>query len=288
MLLWCTQKLCPWLSWLCLIYFVSIFSSCEFFPFSPASSAPLSTHRGEYISRLHDEHLEIPPLKKSGFPIYPWKQKFIGNFPQITKEYFRCKGKNSNSDQLIEQAGGPFYLSDCGGIEQHSLPIRNDREFIYPILIELLNYVQAKTEKRVIITSGHRCPTHNRYNDPLPKSQYSKHMLGAEVSFYVQGMETQAESIIAVLQSYYNEMASYKELPDFLEFKRWEKKDCDVSTAPWYNKEIFIKLYQSHEGRDLDNDHPFPYIAVQVRYDQTRKERVSYSWEQAFHNYWRW
>ena len=31
-------------------------------------------------------------------------------------------------------------------------------------------------------------------------------------------------------------------------------------TIPWFNKEIFIKLYRKSEGRDGDNRHPYPYL----------------------------
>lgn len=188
---------------------------------------------------------------------------------------------------MITQDGSPLHISDCGGIGDHSLPLRNDKEFIYPILINLLNYVQLKTNHQVIITSGHCCPEHNRYNDPSPKEQYSKHLLGAEVSFYVQELQTKPDSIIKILQEYFHENPIYQGLPEYQEFKRWEKGGGNCSTLPWYNKEIFIKLYRANEGRSFDNRHLYPYISVQVRYDRILKEPVAYSWDKAFRNYWR-
>ncbi len=250
--------------------------------------APMTLQRGEYISRLHDEYMQVPlPEKKVLLP-YPWKRKSVGNYPQITKRHFSCKGMCTNSDKLVQQSGETLYLQDCGGCEQHSLPLRNQKEFIYPILINLLNYVQAREKKQVFITSGHRCPEHNRYNDPSTKSQYSKHMIGAEVSFYVQGRENNAESIVTLLQEYFLKNPDYHDLPEYKEFQRWEKPNLDTSTFPWYNKEVFIKLYKASEGRNCDNDHPYPYISIQVRYDRSTKERISYSWESAFRNYWRY
>lgn len=255
---------------------------------SQEDSSKLTTRRGEYIGRMHDEFLEITPLEKREFQSYPWAKKHIGNFSKITKEHFRCKGECLNPNIPISQPGGTIYICDCEGIRQHSLPVRNQREFIYPILIQLLNYVQTKTEKQVVITSGHRCPCHNRYVDPSPKNQYSKHMMGAEVDFYVRGMENSPEKIIALLQAYFKENASYEGLAEYREFQRWEKSDCDVSTQPWYNKEVFIKLYRANEGRNCDNGHAYPYIALQVRHDRELNARVAYSWEQAFNNYWRY
>lgn len=255
---------------------------------SSEKSFNFSTRRGEYISRMHDDHLEIAPLEKRELSVYPWENKYVGNFPKITKEYFRCKGECLNPNKPIMQTGGTIYVADCEGIRQHSLPLRNHKEFIYPVLIQLLNYIQAKTEKQVIITSGYRCPCHNRYVDPSPKNQYSKHMIGAEVDFYVRGMENAPEKIIDLLQAYFQENPTYQGLAEYCEFQRWEKSECDVSTRPWYNKEVFIKLYKANEGRNFDNAHSHPYIAIQVRYDRDRKERVLYSWEQAFNNYWRY
>ena len=62
----------------------------------------------------------------------------------------------------------------------------------------------------------------------------------------------------------------------------------DVAIKPWYNREIFIKLYQKNEGRNFDNRHPYPYISVQVRYDYDAQKKVTYSWDKAFRNYMRW
>ncbi|MGZ3632993.1 MAG: D-Ala-D-Ala carboxypeptidase family metallohydrolase [Parachlamydiaceae bacterium] len=247
-----------------------------------------SIRRGEYISRMHDEKVIIPSQEKKEIRPYPWKCLTIGNYPKITKEHFRCKGCDRNPDKYIEQGNGVVLVKDCGGIEQHSLPLRENKEFIYPILIHLLNYVQLKLEKPVVITSGHRCPDHNRYNDPLPKSQFSKHMVGGEVSFYVRGLEEEPEKVIALLQEYFQENEEYQGQLEYLSFKRWERSNTDVSTQPWYNKEIFIKLYKAIEGRNFDNSHSYPYIAIQVRYDRALKENVSYSWDKAFRTYWRW
>jgi hypothetical protein len=175
---------------------------------------------------------------------------------------------------------------DCGGVDKHSLPMDEDKEFFYPILIDLVNYLQVKTGKRVVITSGHRCPEHNTYVDPSVENQYSKHQIGAEVSFYVQGMESEPEAIVKYLQAYYLEKPEYRDLKEYREFQRYEG-ETNVSTLPWMNKEIFIKLYDKKEGRNFDNRHPYPYVSIQVRYDRAKKERVVYSWDKAHRNYLR-
>lgn len=244
--------------------------------------------KGEYIYRIHDEYLfKIPPLEKGSKELYPWEKELEGRL-LITKDYFRCKGSNLNPYRTVVQEKGEITrYYDCGGCEKHSLPLCDQKEFIYPILIDLMNYLQTKTEKKVVITCGHVCPEHNSYSDPSISNQYSKHMIGAEVSFYIQGLENHPETVVALLQEYYKTKEKYQKQKEYTEFKRYEKKDTNVSTLPWYNKEIFIKLFKKSEGRNFDNRHPYPYISVQVRYDFDKQESVTYSWEKANRNYLR-
>jgi hypothetical protein len=255
-----------------------------------AQNHRLSTlqQKGEYIYRKHDEvFFTIPaPLKNTPEP-YPWEKGLVGNHPKITKEFFRCKGSHLNPVHVVQQKGETQRYFDCGGAEKHSLPLRENKEFIYAILIDLLNYIQAKTGKRVVITCGHRCPTHHVYADSSTENQYSKHMIGAEVNFYVQGMEEKPEALIQYIQDYYKESPTYKGLKEYTEFKRYEKDDTNVSIAPWMNKEVFIKLFKKKEGRNFDNRHPYSYISIQVRYDREKDQKVVYSWDQANHNYLR-
>lgn len=241
----------------------------------------------ETIDRKSDEYryqISIPcyrPREK-----YPWEVAYLRKYPKITKEFFRCKGSHSHPPHL-ESIGLP-HAFDCGGFQKHSLPIRNHKEFIYPILIDLLNEIQEQTGCKVVITCGHRCPTHNSYADSSIYNRDSKHMIGAEVDFYVQGMEYQPEKIVNILMDYYKKMAVGNEAKEFVEFKRSELGNLNVSTPAWYNQEIFIKLYQKTEGRDFDNRHPYPYLSIQVRYDRETKEKVICDWKTAFHGYQRY
>lgn len=133
----------------------------------------------------------------------------------------------------------------------------------------------------MVITCGHRCPTHNLYADGSKESLSSKHQIGAEVDFYVQGMEDQPLDVVRLLMQYYQEHPTFGRLPEWTAFQRYEKPGVNVVIAPWMNKEIFIKLYQKNEGRDLDNQHPYPYLSIQVRYDRDRSERVVFDWGKA-------
>lgn len=234
--------------------------------------------KGEYIYRNHDENcFAITPPARLPRPSYPWE----GSLSRITKEFFRCKGSPANPPALDKNNPAMAPCMDCEGSSRHGLPILRGQQAVYPILPDLLNYVQKTTNHRVIITSGHRCPVHNKYVDPSKENQYSKHQIGAEVDFYVQDMEKRPMEIIQLLMDYFRQTPPYKGIREYEEFQRYDKLDARVTTKPWYNKEIFIKYHSPSEGRNVDNRHPYPYISMQVRYDRDTKERVVYDWKRA-------
>ena len=273
--------------WIFLLLFLSACSGLEL---SEQEKLRKAHAKEEFILRSHDEFsfLIHPPSYRTRRK-YPWEHNYVGNFPKITKEFFRCKGKSTNPERIDwGEFDEEVHLFDCGGGSRHSLPIRDKREFIYPVLIEILNYIQARTSKKVMITCGHRCPQHNLYAALPTESQTSKHMVGAEVDFYVAGLENDAEGVIDLIFRFYRENARYRGLGEFEVFERFDSGDTDVSTAPWYNREIFVKLYKRGEGRDLDNDHPYPYISIQMIRDRDKNKRVSYTWPYAHKGYHRY
>lgn len=242
----------------------------------------------EVISRKHDEILfpiETPIYQPR--ESYPWEETLVGNQIRINKESFRCRGGSKGAPLTRQISDTMEYIVDCGGNEQHSLPLRDAKEFVFPALIELLNYLQEKTQKQVVITCGHRCPTHNSFADHSSQNQNSKHLIGGEVDFYLKGMEWNPENVIKILMQYYRDHTKYKNEIQFTQFNRYEK-ETNVTTPPWYNKEVYIKLFKSQEGRDVDNNHRFPYISIQLRWDRDRNEQVTYTWAQAFNGYLRY
>ena len=263
---------------------ILLLSSCSSSEESGNDRARLQNAVGEYIYRNHHENLfKLDPPVKTNPDLYPWESL---SSRKITKDYFRCKGSQLNPPHVVQQKGEIVRFFDCNGAEKHSLPLRNQKEFIYPILIDLLNYIQDKSGKKIVITSGHRCPEHNTYVDASTENQSSKHMLGAEVSFYVQGWEEKPEKVIKLILNYYQEAPKYAGLKEFLSFENYTKQ-TNVTTPPLMNKEIFIKLFQKKEGRNFDNRHPYPYISIQVRYDRDTQEKVIYTWEKANRNFLR-
>lgn len=246
--------------------------------------------KGEFIHRSHNEyHYSLQTPAHRVREKYPWETSYIGQHSKITKEHFRCKGSSLNPPHSDHKdPSRPANYLDCGGFQKHSLPLREEKEYVFPILVDLLNYVQAKTGCKAVITCGHRCPVHNSYADNSSYNQNSKHMIGAEVDFYVQGLEHKPEEVIKVVMNYYKEMSLYQGDKQYQEFQRLTKGELNVSTPPWYNKEVLIKLYTKNEGRDFDNRHPYPYISVQVRFDRELNEKVVCSWPKAFKGYRRY
>lgn len=228
-----------------------------------------------YIYRKANEHCYvIEPIEHITPPSYSWENRYVGKHFCISKEFFRCKGSSVHPLIIKEQV-----LADCNG--GHSLPLREGKEHIYPLLIALLNYIQEKTEKEVVITTGHRCSKHNRYADQSTYNSASMHMIGAEVDFYVVGMEGKGEEIVELIKQYYLEDEEVKGDPDYRVFKRYTNKNVNVRIEPWYNQEIFVKIYQADEGRDFDNQHKHPYLSVQMRYDRHKREKVRFTHEEA-------
>ncbi len=268
------------------IFFLLYLGSCQT---EPLQMRKKRIARPEAITRKHEDKLYVfqePQWQEN--VRYPWENSHQLNFPKITKEFFRCRGSALNPVRIAQEGNGLMRYYDCSGTSRHSLPLREGKEFVYPILIDLLNYLQIATGKKVVITSGHRCPEHHDYVDQNREDRCSKHMVGAEVAFYVQGMEAEPLRIIELIMAYYRQEARYQGQPAFTDFLRYDTSKTNVSTPPWYNKEIFIKLYQKHEGRNLDNRHPFAYISLQVRYDWETQEKVSFSWDAAQKNFLRW
>ncbi len=236
------------------------------------------------VSRKSSNHLiaffsEEIPQKDA----YPWQKIDELKHPFITKEFFRCKGDKEHPSYLKADER----IFDCNGFERHSLPLKDDKEFVYPVLISLLNHLQKTLNAPVTVTCGHRCPQHNRYCDTSVFNSTSKHMIGAEVDFLVQGYEKKPEEVIDAIMSFYKQK-EYEGKEKYQSFQRYQKNDLNVSTPPWYNQEVFIKLYLAHEGRDYDNNHTLPYVSIQVRYDSQSNQRVTYTWQQAFYSYLRY
>ncbi|MBN2479858.1 MAG: DUF882 domain-containing protein, partial [Parachlamydiales bacterium] len=177
-------KLCKSIFILLLLFL----SSCNFNDLKDLKKKKIKVDK---ITRLEKDHFfDFNEPKQKKLEAYPFEEN-LENISKITKEYFRCKGNPLNPERIDESDPDNIkvYL-DCEGSSKHSLPLmHNNKEGVYPILIDILNYIQKKTKKKVIITCGHRCPKHNQYSDFDSSAKLSKHLIGAEVDFYVEGYE---------------------------------------------------------------------------------------------------
>ena len=238
----------------------------------------------KYMEQLAFDPVQESPFAKGRCDKAASSFKKNPRYSVITKEFFRCRGSSLHplipvivDGKLVEN------LFDCSGSSAHSLPIREGKEYIYPVLIELLNTIQQKTGKLVVITSGHRCPQHHRYVSAKGALHNAKHMIGACVTFYVAGLEDKPKEVMKAIFDYYKHYpAPEKETQKYAEFSRSEKP-TDTSTPPWYNKEIMIKWYKPSEGRDGDNYHPYPYFSIQVRFDREKNKTVLFQEQEAEH-----
>lgn len=192
-----------------LFYLLSFFliSGCSNSEDIKQSEIKKKNAKAEYILRHNNSCFFkiFPPDVRIKEP-YPWEEQMIGDIPRITKEFFRCKGSSLNLP-IVDYTNPekPETYEDCKGPSSHSLFLIHGKEGVYPVLIDILNFLQEKTRKKVIITCGYRCPLHNKYCDRSLQAKVSKHMIGAEVDFYVQGMEYQPEEVIDLIFQFYKE-----------------------------------------------------------------------------------
>lgn len=267
-------------SMICLV----VFCGCSGFEKSEQANIRRANAKAEKILRYHDEHLcVIDPAKHRRREPYSF-ETYLGSYPKITKEYFRCRGNAKNPPRFLHEGVLNLCRYDCGGFDKHSLPIKEDKEFIYPVLIDLLNEVQKVTNKKVKITCGHRCPVHHFYAASNKEGNNSKHLIGAEVDFYVEGLQESPQQVIDVLIGYYQK--KYVNELDYSHFIRTSTEDTRVKG--WSNKEILIKLHQKDEGRDFDNQHPYPYITIQVKVDKETGQKIFCNLDQATKSFLRW
>src|SRR5262245_4509395 len=127
--------------------YIAVFAalSCILISCSPSeeSHSGRRYQKGEYIYRKHDEfQFQALSQEVQEREPYPWEKGQVGHQLKITKEFFRCKGSGLNPPHVIQEKGEMVRYYDCGGTDKHSLPLCNGKEFVYPILIDLLNYIQ--------------------------------------------------------------------------------------------------------------------------------------------------
>lgn len=103
-------------------------------------------------------------------PTYPWNTCHP-RFLSLTKYSFQCSGTNPEADIPLHQK--------CLGTLHHGLPLVNGKEYIYPRLIDLLNFLQKENKEKIIVIRGHICPKIFSLLDT--QEQHEKYLIGAMV-----------------------------------------------------------------------------------------------------------
>ncbi|MCH9620946.1 MAG: hypothetical protein S4CHLAM20_03560 [Chlamydiia bacterium] len=223
----------------------------------------------EKIYRLsHQKFYTEEPAELVKKDPYPWESGTA--FSKITVDSFRCQGRRNHQKR---QRDGKEY-ADCGGLAEHGLPYADKDEFVYSVMIKLLNQVQNAFQKKVVITSGHRCPKHHSYIT-MGKSKISRYMIGAKVDFFIEGMEEKPHEIIEKLKSFYKNDQGYSE------FREVRNND---GTRSWHNKEVILTINPEGEHTKLQNRN-HPVVSIDVRYDRDKEESIILDWKRAYEGY---
>lgn len=210
----------------------------------------------------------LPPFVAVEAPTYPWSRP-ASLHPPITARHFRCRGDILNPPRAIAGDKGTItYIEDCGGKERHSLPIEEGRESVPWLLIYLLNALQESCDAPVTILCGHRCPLHHRYALTNGGESNSKHLIAAEVDFYIERGEAKSGELVDRL------LLLYKGLPPC-----HQAKETLPIPGGWKNGEISCCVKCAQGDSDLIEGKE--YVVLSLSYDRKKKKRVSYSWELA-------
>ena len=133
--------------WVHSLLILSFLAGCSGFQEAEAKKVRERNLTTAPIQRQSNEtFFALPPVEEKKIPLYPWEARRIGSHLRITKEFFRCKGEILNPPIQLQRNNQIFYHLDCGGIEKHSLPIRDGKEFIYPILIAQLHQASHRQQ----------------------------------------------------------------------------------------------------------------------------------------------
>ena len=242
---------------ICLLF---VFSSCSDLERSEGEKIKKCNEKREKIYRQKNEsyfsQVDFPDFKREK---YPWQNLEKSELPKITKEFFSCKG--SEIHPPIRKEGKNEAIVDCLGFEKHTLPMIDGKEVVNLALVAILNYIQEKCLKQVVITSGHRCLAHELYCSGGVLDAASKHLTAEEVDFYVEGLEENPLEVVSYIMDYYQKFNQ----TDLNRFIKCKKNNRNLTHPGWYNKEIIIRINEKDEGRDFDNRHPYPYISIELR-----------------------
>ncbi|MCH9613158.1 MAG: hypothetical protein SP1CHLAM54_01540 [Chlamydiia bacterium] len=193
----------------------------------------------------------IPLLKQRN--VYPWEEK-SAHLEPLTINDMRCKGDKDHPSRILPVSA--FELTELADCHPHSLPKSEGVEVYSKTILDLLNLIQRELKKPVRITSGHRCPIHNLYNDPTGSAVFNKHLVAGEVDFIVEGATK--EEVFALIKQ--NVRGPVTSLPEREE---------------WAFDDVIVRWKGTVDIYDFDNRHNTPYFTLEDRH-------LPLTWDLAF------
>jgi hypothetical protein len=172
----------------------------------------------------------------------PWIRYEIGphaTWQTLTRDHFRCKGKGARAPLALEDGN---YLFDCWGFE-HGLPWIQEKEFVEPLLLRVLNAIQQELQTSVLILSGHRCPAHHRFITHGKGSPSDRHLIAAAADFQVRGFEKTPLMVVSTVQKIFNKLSQDP-----------KTKFHSIPEGGWKNG--FCELFWRPAGQFISPDHP--------------------------------
>lgn len=195
---------------------------------------------------------ELPQKK----PTYPWNTCYP-RFLSLTKYSFQCPGTNPEANIPLHQK--------CLGALHHGLPLVNGKEYIYPRLIDLLNFLQKENKEKIMVIRGHLCPKAFSLLDP--KEQHEKYLIGAMVK--VSSQVNWEKNLSTLVKKFYDKKKEEDPL-----------YEIGSSTYPitFINQEFKFIIYPSL----LTN-----IMEIEVLYDKEKDSRINFT-EEDIQNYLRY
>lgn len=233
----------------------------------------LHAHAEPILRYAHETFHAISFPEKKERERYSWENTKAHQFAKITKEALRCKGSAKAQPKILKENS---VLIDCQGPDKHSLPLFDDKEGVYPALLEMLNFLQDHLQKKVVVTAGHRCYAHQAYVLGTTSGAVTKYLIGAQVDFLVEGMSSWSK-VVECLTKYF--LQTYGESQEY----HLEKAAGNL----WQNKEIALKYFTKYEGRNEDNCHDLPYFSLELRHDRSEDKKITVHYQQAIQGYYR-
>lgn len=208
--------------------------------------------RGALEEHLSEKNSHISEHK----PIYFWREH--SSSVSITQDHFRCMGSVINPPRVVRNRQGQLMtLLDCGGAKEHSLPLKDQQEYINPMILELCVDLCEKTDSQIDILAGHLCQAHARYLDYFESDKAWKHAMGEAVQFCVRGFELRGRELIDLLAKLHQAQ---------LQACHAAKKQIHVTEEGFYSaylKVTFCPKPWWEKPRDFDKE----WVGIEVKAD---------------------